>query len=90
MSILNHTAIPYDMAEDVQPGATPDSMFMAQQAALIASQAKRIAELESDLAWYGEQARLARLIHSGGDAGRHALTADGGSRARAILNRGEG
>ncbi len=36
MSILNHTAIPYDMAEDVQPGATPDSMFMAQQAALAA------------------------------------------------------
>ncbi len=47
MSILNHTAIPYDMAEDVQPGATPDSMFMAQQAALIASQARRIEELEA-------------------------------------------
>lgn len=61
-----------------------------QQAALIASQARRIEELEADLAWYGEQARLARLIHSGGDAGRHALAADGGSRARAILNRGEG
>lgn len=35
--------------------------------------------------WYGEQARLARLIHSEGDAGRNALQADGGAKARAIL-----
>lgn len=38
------------------------------------------------LAWYGEQARLARLIHSEGDAGRAALAADGGNRARAALS----
>ena len=37
------------------------------------------------LAWYGEQARLARLIHSEGDAGRHALAADGGKLARQAL-----
>ena len=37
------------------------------------------------LEWYGEQARLARLIHSEGDAGRHALAEDGGKRARAAL-----
>jgi hypothetical protein len=37
------------------------------------------------LAWYGEQARLARLIHSEGDAGRHALQADGGKLATAAL-----
>ena len=37
------------------------------------------------LKWYGEQARLCRLIHSEGDAGRHALSADGGKRANAAL-----
>lgn len=45
----------------------------------------RIAELEAVLTWYGEQARLCRLIHSEGDAGRIALAADGGTRARAAL-----
>lgn len=44
-------------------------------------------ELIEELEWYGEQARLARLIHSEGDAGRHALQDDGGKRARAILSR---
>lgn len=34
--------------------------------------------LRAELEWYGEQARLARLIHSEGDAGRHALAGDGG------------
>jgi len=48
-----------------------------------------IARLGEALAWYGEQARLARLIHSGGDAARHALAADGGTRARAALHQGE-
>lgn len=37
------------------------------------------------LAWYGEQARLARLIHREGDSGRHALADDGGKRAAAAL-----
>ena len=43
------------------------------------------APLREALAWYGEQARLARLVHSEGDAGRHALADDGGKRARAAL-----
>ena len=41
--------------------------------------------LRKELTWYGEQSRLARIIHSEGDAGRHALQADGGNRARAAL-----
>lgn len=41
--------------------------------------------LVETLEWYEEQARLCRLIHSEGDAGRQALSADGGKRARAAL-----
>jgi hypothetical protein len=41
--------------------------------------------LREELAWYGEQARMCRLISSEGDPGRHALQADGGKRARAAL-----
>ncbi len=44
-----------------------------------------LAGLQEALKWYGEQARLCRLIHSGGDAGRRALDADGGERARKAL-----
>ncbi|MES2667421.1 MAG: hypothetical protein V4712_15085 [Pseudomonadota bacterium] len=47
-----------------------------------------VAGLEVELAWYGEQARLCRLIHSEGDAGRHALSNDGGKRALAVLKGG--
>jgi hypothetical protein len=42
-------------------------------------------EAREVLDWYGEQSRLARLIHREGDAGRHAIAADGGTRARATL-----
>jgi hypothetical protein len=45
--------------------------------------------LREELAWYGEQARLARLIHSEGDAGRAALAEDGGKRASALLSEQE-
>ncbi|WP_292960531.1 hypothetical protein [Novosphingobium sp. UBA1939] len=45
----------------------------------------RVEKLIETLAWYGEQARLARLIHSEGDTGRHALQADGGKKARAFI-----
>lgn len=48
--------------------------------------ADEIERLRAELEWYGEQARLARLIHSEGDEGRHALAADGGKRARDALN----
>ena len=47
----------------------------------IAALAARIVELEKALLWYGEQARLCRLIHSEGDTGRKALSDDGGQRA---------
>jgi hypothetical protein len=46
-----------------------------------------VAELRETLAWYGDNARLARLVHSGGDPGRHALAGDGGKRAQAMLAR---
>jgi hypothetical protein len=46
---------------------------------------EKAARMGEALEWYGEQARLARLIHSGGDAGRHALAEDGGKRASADL-----
>jgi len=55
-------------------------------AALIqAAFAEREARLVGALEWYGEQARLARLIHDEGDAGRHALSRDGGRLATATL-----
>lgn len=41
--------------------------------------------LRNALEWYGEQARLARLVHSEGDPGRWALAEDGGKRAREVL-----
>lgn len=51
----------------------------------LAEEVGRSDDLLKALEWYGEQARLARLIHSEGDAGRHALADDGGSRARAFI-----
>lgn len=53
----------------------------------VATRDKRIAKLEAALAWYGEQARLCRLIHSEGDEGRQSLAADGGTRARTALTK---
>ena len=47
-------------------------------------------ELLEALAWYGEQARLARLIHSEGDKGRQALAADGGEKASAAIRKATG
>lgn len=41
--------------------------------------------LRRALAWYCEQATECRKIGSIGDAGRHALSADGGKRAREVL-----
>jgi regulator of replication initiation timing len=60
----------------------------AAEAKLSKIEARKNAEitrLRTELEWYGEQARLCRLIHSEGDKGRHALSADGGNRARAAL-----
>lgn len=47
-------------------------------------------ELLAALEWYGEQARLARLITSEGDAGRHAIARDGGELARSLLAKVDG
>ena len=47
------------------------------------------AKLREALEWYGGQARLCRLIHSEGDAGRNSLAADGGKRTRAALSEHE-
>lgn len=44
---------------------------------------ERLAEA---LRWYAEQTALCRKLGSAGDAGRSALDADGGKRARAALD----
>jgi hypothetical protein len=54
------------------------------RSALTAAEAK-VARMGEALEWYGERARLARLIHSGGDPARYDLSDDGGKRARAAL-----
>ena len=50
------------------------------------AQRAEIERLREALAWYGEQARLCRLVHSAGDLGRRSLDADGGVRARDALD----
>lgn len=67
-------------SEAIRALATPD-----QTAALDKLIAEAVKPYVEALAWYGEQSRLARLIHSEGDTGRNALQADGGKRANAIL-----
>jgi len=47
--------------------------------------AAEIARLREALEWYGEQTRLARIIHSEGDTARRALDRDGGERAHRAL-----
>jgi hypothetical protein len=64
---------------EVVEGWTETPLYRADQVAEV------VERMEAALRWYGEQARLARLIHSEGDAGRHALQDDGGKRARAAL-----
>ena len=45
-----------------------------------------LGEIREVVKWYAEQARLCRLIHSEGDAGRNALANDGGELARKALS----
>jgi hypothetical protein len=45
----------------------------------------RVARLEAALIWYENNVAGCRLIHSGGDAHRNALSKDGGTRARDAL-----
>lgn len=47
-------------------------------------------ELYASLEWYAENARLSRLIHSEGDAGRQAIANDGGEKARSVLAKARG
>lgn len=47
--------------------------------------AERCERMRETLEWCGEQSRLCLLIHSEGDSGRNALSADGGKRASAAL-----
>ena len=61
-----------------------------EAASTIRAQAAEIERLREALTWYRDQARMARLIHSEGDAGRHALADDGGDRASAALKREAG
>lgn len=80
-------------AHTAERGAAYDTvkmaLYRAEERSRVAEAklAERDAVLAEALAWYAEQARLCRLIHSGGDAGRNALAADGGQRARAALAR---
>jgi len=64
-----------------QQAARSIEVVFQQRDALAAENAR----LREALTWYGEQARLARLITREGDARRNALDADGGKRARAAL-----
>lgn len=68
--------------------SNPQAMRLQRE--LAATQAKLIEwqslqHLVEALSWYGEQARLCRLIHSEGDLGRQALGKDGGKLARAAI-----
>lgn len=47
---------------------------------------KENAKLRETLEWYGEQARLCRLVTSEGEKGRQALDHDGGKKAQSVLN----
>ncbi|HEY5793428.1 MAG TPA: hypothetical protein VIU82_00310 [Bosea sp. (in: a-proteobacteria)] len=71
-----------DEARAVQFDFARMSHDMAKLRTTIADLTRKLEAAAGALEWYGEQARLARLIHSEGDAGRHALANDGGRRAR--------
>lgn len=62
-----------------------DTMFSGDEAKATATAMRGGEGVREALEWYGEQARLCRLIHTGGDAGRAALADDGGKRARAAV-----
>jgi hypothetical protein len=63
---------------------SPMTEFWADQR-IMKEAADTIEALQAALEWYGENARLCRLIHDEGDKGRNALADDGGKRARAAL-----
>jgi len=69
------------LADDIRALAAERDAATARVAELEALNAAMLAVLQ----WYGENARLARLIHSEGDEGRALLAADGGKKAFAFL-----
>ena len=64
---------------------TEENLLGEAWVALIVKAVNNHQALVDALEWYGEQARLCRLIHSGGDGGRQNLANDGGKRAEAVL-----
>jgi hypothetical protein len=67
-------------AISVNEGDLWNALFAMREAA------DELTALTEALEWYGERARLARLIHSGGDPARFELSDDGGKRARRALS----
>jgi hypothetical protein len=55
--------------------------------ALLHYQASSVPELREALEWYGDNARISGLDHSGGTWGRNALAGDGGRKAKNVLDR---
>ena len=73
-----------DLCNDIVRKAWGDKISVDAMAEIAALRAEN-ERLRMALEWYGENARLCRLIHSEGDKGRYALAADGGNRARAAI-----
>lgn len=82
---VDYVSFSASVARSIRTTLTTLSRQLTIARAEVAARDARIAEAEEVIAWYGEQARLARLIHSEGDDGRAALSADGGNRARTFL-----
>ena len=82
---LSLNMLPELDAADVRAGRWDKVAGLQAFARHRAAHAGEVERLREALVWYGEQARLARLIHSEGDAGRYALADDGGKRARQAL-----
>ena len=72
--------------QDDAPKAIIDLISRAEAAESAQREAvAEVARLREALEWYGENARLCRLITNEGACGRIALDLDGGHRARAAL-----
>lgn len=80
MSPSKHSAI---CAEIQERSSKKETILRSRIADLEAANA----ELLDALSFYAEHARLCRLIHSEGDAGRNALAKDGGDKASAAIKK---